>query len=190
MDFSLFAYVAILLLVALLSTRLVRILKLPNVTGYIVTGILIGPCVINLIPRDFIKGTDFISDIALAFIAFTAGQFFKMSELKKAGWKVVVITLFEALANDLNTSNALAELYNILKDINQQIRSKETDFVLLNNLFKTLTDMFYVLGLDINYVKFDDEISSLYKEYLLSKENKDFAKSDEIRKILIEKGVM
>ena len=107
------------------------------------------------------------------------------------GGKPLFINKFlEALANDLNTSNALAELYNILKDINQQIRTKETDFVLLNNLFKTLTDMFYVLGLDINYVKFDDEISSLYKEYLLSKDNKDFAKSDEIRKILIEKGVM
>ena len=106
------------------------------------------------------------------------------------GKPLFINKFLEALANDLNTSNALAELYNILKDINQQIRSKETDFVLLNNLFKTLTDMFYVLGLDINYVKFDDEISSLYKEYLLSKENKDFVKSDEIRKILIEKGVM
>ena len=50
--------------------------------------------------------------------------------------------------------------------------------------------MFYVLGLDINYVKFDNEISQLYEEYLKSKENKDFAKSDEIRKVLIEKGVM
>ena len=106
------------------------------------------------------------------------------------GKPLFINKFLEALANDLNTSNALAELYNILKDINQQIRTKETDFVLLNNLFKTLTDMFYVLGLDINYVKFDDDISSLYKQYLLSKENKDFAKSDEIRKILIEKGVM
>ena len=96
----------------------------------------------------------------------------------------------EALANDLNTANALAELYNLLKDINQQIRSRETDYDLLNNQFKTLTDMFYVLGLDITYVKFDDSISQLYKDYLLSKENKDFAKSDEIRKVLIEKGVM
>lgn len=106
------------------------------------------------------------------------------------GKPLFINKFLEALANDLNTSNALAELYNILKDINQQIRSKETDFVLLNNLFKTLTDMFYILGLDITYVKFDDDISSLYKEYLLSKENKDFAKSDEMRKVLIEKGVM
>ena len=96
----------------------------------------------------------------------------------------------EALANDLNTANALAELYNVLKEINQQIRTKETDYKVLNDLFKTLTDMFYVLGLDITYVKFDDNISRLYEEYLQSKENKDFAKSDEIRKLLTTKGVM
>ena len=106
------------------------------------------------------------------------------------GKPVYINKFLEALADDLNTANALAELYNLLKDINQQIRSRETDYVLLNDQFKTLTDMFYVLGLDIKFVKFDEEISSLYKDYLLSKENKDFAKSDEIRKVLIEKGVM
>ena len=106
------------------------------------------------------------------------------------GKPVYINKFLEALADDLNTANALAELYNLLKDINQQIRNRETDYVLLNDQFKTLTDMFYVLGLDIKFVKFDEEISSLYKEYLLSKENKDFAKSDEIRKVLIEKGVM
>ena len=106
------------------------------------------------------------------------------------GQPVYINKFIEALANDLNTANALAELYNLLKDINQQIRNRDTDYDVLNNQFKTLTDMFYVLGLDITYVKFDDNISALYKEYLESKENKDFAKSDEIRKLLIEKGVM
>ena len=106
------------------------------------------------------------------------------------GKPVYINKFIEALADDLNTANALAELYNLLKDINQQIRNRETDYALLNDQFKTLTDMFYVLGLDIKFVKFDEEISSLYKDYLLSKENKDFAKSDEIRKVLIEKGVM
>ncbi len=101
-----------------------------------------------------------------------------------------IAKFLEALANDLNTANALAELYNVLKDVNQLIRSREADLNQLNNLFKTLTDMFYVLGLDINYVKFDNEISQLYEEYLKSKENKDFAKSDEIRNLLITKGVM
>ena len=106
------------------------------------------------------------------------------------GQPVYINKFIEALANDLNTANALAEVYNLLKDINQLIRNRDADLNNLNDMFKTLTDMFYVLGLDINYVKFDDSISTLYKEYLESKENKDFAKSDEIRKLLIEKGVM
>ena len=101
-----------------------------------------------------------------------------------------IAKFLEALANDLNTANALAELYNVLKDVNQLIRSRDADLNQLNNLFKTLTDMFYVLGLDIKYVKFDNDISQLYEEYLASKENKDFAKSDEIRNLLITKGVM
>ena len=106
------------------------------------------------------------------------------------GQPVYINKFLEALADDLNTANALAELYNVLKDVNQLIRNRDADLNELNNLFKTLTDMFYVLGLDITYVKFDDSISALYKEYLQSKENKDFAKSDEIRKVLSEKGVM
>ena len=106
------------------------------------------------------------------------------------GQPVYINKFLEALANDLNTANALAELYNVLKDVNQLIRNRDADLNELNNLFKTLTDMFYVLGLDIRYVKFDDDISRLYQDYLQSKENKDFSKSDEIRKVLIEKGVM
>ena len=106
------------------------------------------------------------------------------------GQPVYINKFLEALADDLNTANALAELYNVLKDVNQLIRNRDADLNDLNNLFKTLTDMFYVLGLDINYVKFDDNISRLYQDYLLSKENKDFSKSDEIRQVLIEKGVM
>ena len=94
---SIIISLGIILICGFLMTRLTKLLKLPNVTAYIITGILIGPCVINVIPQDFIKGTDFISDIALAFIAFTAGQFFKIKDLKKAGWKVLFITLFEAL---------------------------------------------------------------------------------------------
>ena len=106
------------------------------------------------------------------------------------GKPVYIDNFLNALADDLNTANALKELYDILKEINQQIRNRDTDYAKLNDLFKTLTDMFYVLGLDITYVKFDNDISALYKEYLLSKENKDFAKSDILRQQLIEKGVM
>ena len=94
---SIIIALGVILICGFLMTRLTKLVKLPNVTAYIVTGILIGPSVINLIPKEFISRTDFLSDIALAFIAFTAGQFFKKEELRKGIGKIVVITLFEAL---------------------------------------------------------------------------------------------
>ena len=95
-----------------------------------------------------------------------------------------------ALADDLNTSNALSELYNVIKLANQELRNKEADLVKLHDYFKTLNDMFDILGLDIGYVKMDENDRKLYQNYLKSKENKDFAESDRIRNILLEKGIM
>lgn len=90
-----------MLFLGFLATRITKKLKLPNVTAYIITGILIGPYVLNLIPTKIIEGTAFLSDIALAFIAFSTGEFFKFSVLKKNGLKVVIITVFEALLASL-----------------------------------------------------------------------------------------
>ena len=106
------------------------------------------------------------------------------------GKPLYIDKFIEALADDLNTANALAELYNLIKESNQTIRSREIDFEKLNNQFKSLTDMFYVLGLNITYTKLTDEDRVLYQEYLASKTEKNFAKSDEIRQILMNKGIM
>ncbi|MBR1477012.1 MAG: cation:proton antiporter [Lachnospiraceae bacterium] len=89
--------ISIMLIAGFLMTRITKRLKLPNVTAYIVAGILIGPFALNLIPKSFVDGTDFLPDIALAFIAFGTGEFFRFETLKKNGAKVFVITLFEAL---------------------------------------------------------------------------------------------
>ena len=93
--------IAIMLLCGFLMTRITKKLKLPNVTAYIVTGILIGPFCLNLIPQTIIEGTEFLADIALAFIAFSTGEFFKFSKLKNNAGKVVIITLAEALTASL-----------------------------------------------------------------------------------------
>lgn len=89
--------IALMLFLGFSMTRITKRLKLPNVTAYIVTGILIGPYCLDLIPADFIAGTDFLADIALAFIAFSVGEFFKLSVLKQNGMKAVVITVMEAV---------------------------------------------------------------------------------------------
>ena len=90
----------------LLSTRIVKILHLPNVTGYLVLGILIGPYLyalfgtnpdsFGLITRPMLKTLNIIVDVALGFIAFSIGGEFKISALKQLGKKVFIITFFQS----------------------------------------------------------------------------------------------
>lgn len=89
--------IAIILLAGFVMSRITRLFKLPNVTAYIIVGILIGPYVLNLVPLEIIKGLDFLPDVALAFIAFSTGEFFKFSVLKKNGLKVLIITVLESV---------------------------------------------------------------------------------------------
>ena len=114
MVFSIFAYIAVLLFAALLSTRLVRILKLPNVTGYIVTGIIMGPFIFGLFFNHFsfenikeapiyqyVQQINWVSTVTLGFIAFSIGTSFRLKTLKAVGKKVIIITIFEALGGSL-----------------------------------------------------------------------------------------
>ena len=87
---------SIMLFAGFLVTRITKKLRLPNVTGYILAGVLIGPYVLHLIPDSMISGMEFVTDIALAYIAFGVGKYFRISELRKSGGRVILITLFEA----------------------------------------------------------------------------------------------
>ena len=89
--------VALMLICGFLMTRITKLLRLPNVTAYIITGILLGPYCFKMIPDSVASGMEFISDMALAFIAFSTGEFFRFGDLKKNGMKVVVITVMESL---------------------------------------------------------------------------------------------
>lgn len=92
---------AIMFFCAFGMTRITKRLRLPSVTAYLTAGILIGPCCLNLIPQPMIEKTDFLADLALCFIAFSAGEFFKLETLRKNGWKVVWVTIAEACAASL-----------------------------------------------------------------------------------------
>ncbi len=94
---SIIISVAFMLLFGFAMTRITKLLKLPSVTAYILTGILLGPYCLDIVPQSVIDGMDFLSDISLALVAFGTGQFFHFSVLRRNGVKSVVITLFEAL---------------------------------------------------------------------------------------------
>ena len=90
--------VAFMLAIGFAMTRLTRLVHLPSVTAYILAGVLIGPNCLKLIPASVVEGTGFLADLALAFIAFSVGEFFRLETLRKNGVAIVVITILEALA--------------------------------------------------------------------------------------------
>ena len=87
--------VGMMLLFGFLMTRLTKRLHLPNVTAYLAVGIIMGPFCLNLVPGEIRSGMSFLNDIALAFIAFSIGQFFRLSNLKENGFKTIIIVLIE-----------------------------------------------------------------------------------------------
>ena len=87
----------IMLLAGFLVTRITKRFKLPDVTGYIISGILLGPYVLNIIPKAFISNIGFIGDLALAFVAFDVGLFLRKGSFKKSGLQSIIVTLFEAI---------------------------------------------------------------------------------------------
>ncbi|MGM9899052.1 MAG: cation:proton antiporter [Bacilli bacterium] len=102
---------AILLLVGLLFSKIAKLVKFPNVTGYLVGGLLVGPAIPlllesfglslggfkGIVSSDGLKQIETICDVALAFIAFTIGSEFKLSYFKVVGSRPIVIAIFEAL---------------------------------------------------------------------------------------------
>lgn len=96
MTFNVLTYLAICIFAGLISGKVVKQVKLPNVTGYLLVGILIGPCCLKLVPRDVLDSFDLISEMALGFIAFSIGGEFKLDYLKKIGKSPIVIAILES----------------------------------------------------------------------------------------------
>ena len=88
---------ALILISGFFVTRFTKKIQLPKVSGYILAGIIIGPSGLHLIHRRFIINLDIISIIALSFIAFDMGRYFKRSNDKKEIRNIVFITLCESL---------------------------------------------------------------------------------------------
>ena len=89
--------IALAMIAGLLLTRVVKLVKLPNVTGYLIAGLLIGPYCFRLISAEALDSLDIITVAALGFIAFSIGSEFKKAHLKAIGAKILVITACEAL---------------------------------------------------------------------------------------------
>ena len=107
--------ISVAIFAGLMMTRAVKRLHLPDVTAFLVAGVLIGPCCIGAlnIPgigfRSFesVKAVGVISDVALGFIAFSIGNEFRLSQLKQTGKQALVIGVIQAVTATLLVDAAL-----------------------------------------------------------------------------------
>ena len=90
-------YTALAMMGGLFMTRLTRLVKLPNVTAYLIAGVLIGPYVFHLVGSETLAGFSVITECALGFIAFSIGDEFKLESLKAIGKPALIITVLESL---------------------------------------------------------------------------------------------
>ncbi|MDR7856681.1 cation:proton antiporter [Tissierella sp.] len=87
----------IIIVVGIIGGRLANYFKLPNVSGYIVAGLFIGPSFINLVTSQDIESFNIINEMALAAIAFAIGNEFLLKDMKKVGKSVFIITVAEVI---------------------------------------------------------------------------------------------
>lgn len=121
---SIFLSLSIALLAGLLLSRLAKIVKLPAVTAYLISGVLIGPFLLGAlgipgigITANQIESFGLISDLALGFIAFSMGNEFRISQLKKIGKQATIIGVLQALITTVVVDITLIALHFAMPDI-------------------------------------------------------------------------
>jgi Kef-type K+ transport system membrane component KefB len=96
------------MLLGLLGGKIARKVRLPKVTGYLLTGIIIGPSLLNLISKEVVQNLSLISDIALGLIMFAIGGVFEIHHIRSVGKKTLWLTLGQSAGAFILTSVALA----------------------------------------------------------------------------------
>ena len=120
---SILLSLSIALLSGLLLSRLAKLVQLPAVTAYLIAGVLIGPFCLGALGVEGIgitapqlDGLGIICDVALGFIAFSMGNEFRLSQLKKIGKQATVIGIFQALITTFVVDVFLIALHFIIPD--------------------------------------------------------------------------
>lgn len=116
--------VAVAIIAGLVMTRLVKPLRLPDVTAYLITGVLVGPYLLGALgiagvgftSSDAVDALTPISNMALGFIAFSIGNEFRLAELKKTGRAAVVIGILQAFSAALLTDIVLIIIHFMMPE--------------------------------------------------------------------------
>lgn len=116
--------IGIAMFAGLFLSRLVSKFNLPDVTSYLIAGVMIGPLVLGrlgvaglgFVSFDFVEEMGLLCDVALGFIAFSIGSEFRVSALRKTGRQATIVAIVQALAAMLSVDLVLLGLHMILGD--------------------------------------------------------------------------
>ncbi len=135
---SILLLLSISLLSGLILSRLAKKLQLPAVTAYLIAGVLIGPYVLGqlgaklgvnglgftAIPNgnggytsNFLHSFAILSDVALGFIAFSIGNEFRLSQLKKIGKQATTVGILQAVITTLLVDAVLITMHLLMPNV-------------------------------------------------------------------------
>ena len=104
---------SVALFLGLMLSRLAKLVKLPAVTAYLVAGILVGPYCLGALgieglgftSMENVESFSLLGDVALGFIAFSIGNEFRVSQLKKIGKQATIVGIFQAIFTCLTVAS-------------------------------------------------------------------------------------
>ncbi len=105
----------LILLLGFIGARLLRFVRLPNVTAFLIVGIIIGPHVFNLVTEEIFTASEFFSHLVLGVIAFSLGESFRFDKLREGMKQVMLISIIAALGAWVLVSAALIIYFIIMK---------------------------------------------------------------------------
>jgi len=105
----------LILLLGFIGARLLKYVRLPSVTAFLIVGILIGPHVLNIVTEEIFTASDFFSNLVLGIIAFSLGENFRLEEIKKGMKQIMWISLVAALGTWVLVSAAILVYFVIVK---------------------------------------------------------------------------
>ena len=95
-----------------------------------------------------------------------------------------------AMADDLNTSNAIAAIFETVKQANVELRKNPKNLQEIQGIFASLKAMLDVFGIKFDMPVLTDELRKTYEEYLSLKAEKRFDESDKLRDVLIKNNIL
>ena len=110
--------IGLIIVLAFIGSKLFNRLGIPQIVGFIVTGVAFGPSLLNIVPPELSSELLFISQLALGLIGFDIGSHLKLDEIRKMGRSILTILVFEAFGAFILVATGV---YLFTRDLNTAI---------------------------------------------------------------------